>query len=187
MSNTLLAIAMAAAIGCVLAWWSTHIRNPARRNSRSVLGEIAAGCRDLSGAVCSPFEPSWTRGDEPPLREPGDREVRLWGLAAAVLGDARLLHERMTFMHIDRDEFACDEPAVMRQLTICCVRCGSTGECARDLSDTLTGLLGGQWRDYCPNAAMLNTISALRTVGIPFVPPAAVSSMTDGSTATVSR
>ncbi len=139
---------------------------------RSILAEFAAGCRDLSGAVCRPFEPnSASHGDEPLRRSYPDDWLP--GRPAAATGAVGLLlHDRMKFMHIDRDEFASAEPAVMRHLTICCVRCGSTRDCARDLADTLPGLLGGEWRDYCPNAAILCTISALRAAGIPSVPPA---------------
>jgi hypothetical protein len=151
---------MSTAFSTIAITVATHIR------------DFAVGCRGLSGAVCAPFEPMAACGSELSSlpQSDGAQIVGLWELAAAALGDVRMLHQRMEFMHIDRDEFACAQPAVMRQLTVCCVQCGSTGECAQDLSDTLTGLLGGEWRDYCPNAAMLSKISALQAAGVSFGP-----------------
>jgi len=132
-----------------------------RKTALSLLSEFAAGCRALSGDLCGPFEPSRPPVNAPPSTAAGDADVRLSDLAAAALGDIRLLHRRMRLMHIRRRELARTEPAVMQQLTICCVRCGSTGECALELSEAEAGLHRGAWRNYCPNAAVLSTISVL--------------------------
>ena len=87
----------------------------------------------------------------------------------------------MKFLHIDPDELARAQPEVFRQLAIRCGQCGSAAQCAQGLSDDSTDPYGEDWRDYCPNAAMLSTISTLRNVGSSLVAgeDSTVSSMGD--------
>lgn len=194
MATTVIVIIVIAAIsGFVLVpkWRAAPSQNPPHRraNYRSTLKELAAGFGDLSKAVCAPFEPTRAGGNEPPSSayHIGEAQPRIFAFAAR--HDAKLLRERMKLLRIDPDEFACTDPVTIRQLTICCIQCGSTADCARDLSDPLTGSLGAGWEDYCPNAALLKTVSALRAAGISSLPGASAGwpPASDETAATVTR
>lgn len=177
----LFAIAIAAAIGFVLAaWMSPEIGSTARprKNRGSLIAEFAAGCRELTSTVCAAFEPKWpARGDASAVA-PDARDARLAGSAATdwrvpsfattVWRDAALFPRRLRLLHIDPDEFACAEPVICRQLAIRCERCKSAMQCARDLSDDSTDPVRDEWRDYCPNAAVLDTIATLRGIDSSF-------------------
>jgi len=169
--SALLMVAIAIAIGIALAAAGQPPQGEScdklRTRYRSIPCEFADGCRALSGTVCMPFGPPGS--DEQTAPSHVNREMQPQGLAGrggVTPGDVGLLHQRMRVLQIDPDEFARANPAIMSQLTICCVQCGSTAECKRDLSDAWTDLSGEAWRDYCPNAARLRMISALRVVGI---------------------
>lgn len=171
--SALLMVAIAIAIGTTLAAAGQSPqdkgRGQPRARYRSIPGEFADGCRALSGVICMPFAPVPLGSDQRPTQSQASHEMQPQGLAGrvgAASGDAGLLHQRMKVLQVDPDEFAHANPAIMGRLTICCVQCGSAAECARDLSDPWADLLGQRWRDYCPNAAMLRMISALRATGI---------------------
>jgi hypothetical protein len=83
-------------------------------------------------------------------------------------------------LQIEPDDFAHANPAIMSQLTICCMQCGSAAECVRDLSDPWTDPSGEAWRDYCPNAAMLRMIGTLRVVGMPSLSEAGMAEQSAG-------
>jgi hypothetical protein len=59
------------------------------------------------------------------------------------------------------------EPLVFRQLIVRCEQCHATEQCAQDLLDDSSDPFGENWRDYCPNASMLSTISTLQGIGSP--------------------
>jgi hypothetical protein len=83
---------------------------------------------------------------------PGDRHA---GNAA---GDAVLLRRRMSRLGIDADVVARLEPALFGNLQTLCLACGQSKVCRHDLSHDLAG---GAWDEYCPNAVVLNALSAL--------------------------
>ena len=76
--------------------------------------------------------------------------------------DASLLFRRMTLLQIDRDEFARDEPLLLRELQGLCALCGSKGKCIRDLTRECETGDRQDWHEYCPNAATLNALGALQ-------------------------
>lgn len=181
MWTALFTIAIAAAVGFVLAaWMSPEIGNTARprKNRRSLLAEFAAGCRELTRTVCAAFEPKWPARGDASAAAPDASDARVAGsattdwrvpsFATTVWRDASLFPRRLRLLHIDPDEFACAEPVICRQLAIRCERCKSAMQCARDLSDDSTDPFGEEWRDYCPNAAVLSTIATLRGIDSSF-------------------
>jgi hypothetical protein len=185
MWTALFAIAIVASIGFALGatWLSPQIGNgrPHWKNRWFLMAEFAAGCRELSRAVCAVFEPKWPGADDASLSARGANlsEAGLPSLATRDVRDTTLLSRRMKFLHIDPDELARAQPEIFRQLAIRCGQCGSTAQCARGLSDDSTDPFGEDWKDYCPNAAMLSAISTLRNVGSSLVAgeDGAVSSM----------
>jgi hypothetical protein len=92
--------------------------------------------------------------------------VRWWqSLAAAPNGTADsqshpvLLRRRMAALDIDPDKAARLEPELFRDLQALCRGCDQPKLCRHDLSQNPGGVA---WEDYCPNAVVLNAISALR-------------------------
>jgi hypothetical protein len=194
--SALLMVAIAIAIGIALAvagqspQGDIH-RRPQRRN-RSLACEFTDGCRALSGSICMPFEPMPLGSEKQPTQSQDSREMQprdLPGLVSAASRDAGFLHQRMRALQIDPDEFAGANPTIMGHLTICCVHCGSTAECTRDLSDAWIDLSGEAWRDYCPNAAVLRMICTLRATGMSSLSEPGVPgpSARDDKTAAVTR
>ena len=76
-------------------------------------------------------------------------------------GDA-MLRRRMLILRIDPDRFADGEPAAFRELQIRCSSCHDHARCVQDLARDAIDPTRPDWRDYCPNAAWLNTFSALQ-------------------------
>jgi len=83
-------------------------------------------------------------------------------LAMLGIHGAYLLRRRMLVLCIDPDGFSRAEPALFRELQKSCSRCDNHGPCAQDLVRDAVDPTRPDWRDYCPNAAWLNTFSALR-------------------------
>jgi hypothetical protein len=102
-------------------------------------------------------------------REQLDRLARDLGLSASDLcllvktgaDSAILLRRRMATLHVDPDEITRSEPGVFRDLRRVCAVCGSRDECVRDLAREPDEPGAREWRDYCPNVATLNMLSAL--------------------------
>jgi hypothetical protein len=91
-------------------------------------------------------------------REP-ERE---WQQLPLVCDDASLLFRRMGLLRIDADDLARDEPLLTRELQAQCVACSSKAQCVEELiAEENTGE-PRDWRDYCPNAAVLNAIGAIQ-------------------------
>ena len=70
---------------------------------------------------------------------------------------ADLLLRRMAALDLDPKEVSQIEPRMFQDLQKVCTLCESRRRCTRDLA------LGAeaQWREYCPNAAMLMALNAL--------------------------
>jgi len=73
-----------------------------------------------------------------------------------------LLVRRMVVLNLDRNEVAAAEPCAFRELQRLCTMCESHGRCVRDLARDPAD---GAWEGYCPNAAMLKVLVALRSLG----------------------
>ena len=82
-------------------------------------------------------------------------------LAMLGIHGADLLRRRMHILRVDPDKFYRSEPATFRELQKSCSACESHGRCALDLARDAIDPTRPDWRDYCPNAAMLNMLSAV--------------------------
>lgn len=72
-----------------------------------------------------------------------------------------LLVRRMHALHLDPDRFATGEDSAFGELMRLCARCGSRGQCARELEDEFADPGWESWRDYCPNSTTLSMLTAL--------------------------
>ncbi|MEJ2653543.1 MAG: hypothetical protein P8173_17680 [Gammaproteobacteria bacterium] len=81
----------------------------------------------------------------------------------AMLGiyGACLLWQRMRILRVDPLQFSNEEPAVFRALQKSCSMCESREACIHDLLQDAIDPTGTNWREYCPNVATLNMVSAL--------------------------
>ena|ERR1700686_2757167 len=77
-------------------------------------------------------------------------------------GIIAVLLNRMQSLRLDPDEFRRSKPIAFRELLRRCEACESRACCASDLADECADDRGKDWRDYCPNGAMLNALSTLR-------------------------
>jgi len=118
--------------------------------------DLKEACLSLAGSdVCSEDELA--------------RRARALGIPAAQLrwvssfspDPISLLERRMEALSLDPDEVTRIEPLKVRELQHRCVRCGQRGRCALDLADEFADPGWQYWRDYCPNAATLVTLSTL--------------------------
>jgi hypothetical protein len=79
--------------------------------------------------------------------------------------EANLLACRMVAIDLDPYELTLSEPALTRHLQSRCMLCDSRGRCLQDF-----GCKAGDpawhdregWREYCPNASLLDMLSALK-------------------------
>jgi hypothetical protein len=79
--------------------------------------------------------------------------------------EANLLARRMVALDLDSYELALSEPALTRHLQSQCMLCDSRGRCLQDF-EREAGDAAWQnreeWREYCPNASLLDMLSALK-------------------------
>ena len=73
-----------------------------------------------------------------------------------------LLERRMEALLLNPDEVAHIEPLSVRELQHRCVKCEKRKQCALDLADEFADPGWQCWRDYCPNAATLTTLSTFQ-------------------------
>jgi hypothetical protein len=73
--------------------------------------------------------------------------------------DDALLLRRMSILGVDADRFARVEPALFGDLQTLCRERERPDLCRRELRRDPAGVA---WEDYCPNAAVLNVVTALR-------------------------
>jgi hypothetical protein len=73
-----------------------------------------------------------------------------------------LLERRMEALSLNPDDVTHIEPLTVRELQHRCVRCEKRGQCALDLADEVADPGWQYWRDYCPNAATLMTLSTMQ-------------------------
>ena len=73
-----------------------------------------------------------------------------------------LLERRMEALSLNPVDVTHIEPITVRELRHNCVRCERRGQCARDLADEVADPGWQCWREYCPNAATLMTLSTMQ-------------------------
>lgn len=136
------------------------------RNDRwSVLGAVTRWWRRCTNTGSDLFELESCGADQI------ERMAQDLGLSASDLrslvshgpGGASLLRRRLAALHLDQDELARSEPALLRDLQRLCTICESRGRCARDFAQHATDPDRQDWRDYCPNAATLKMLSRLKS------------------------
>jgi hypothetical protein len=103
-----------------------------------------------------------------PKTAPIDAELPSATLTAFL--EPALLPRRMRRLQIDLEEFFCTEPLLFRELAARCRQCSSAMQCERDLADPWAS--DDAWKDYCPNASVLNAISTFGGVGTGLSPTA---------------
>ncbi len=77
--------------------------------------------------------------------------------------EAKLLHCRMTVLGLDVGAWGRYEPADLVDLETVCTACLSSKRCADDMLEHIDEPTWPNWRDYCPNAAKLEMLVALRS------------------------
>ncbi len=74
-------------------------------------------------------------------------------------GAADLLQKLLVALHVDPQEIAKANPAVMRDLQRLCIACANKKQCAHELAQ---GTAAEHFRDYCPNAFTLDALFAAK-------------------------
>jgi hypothetical protein len=69
----------------------------------------------------------------------------------------------MRILRIDPDSICRSEPAAFRRLEKLCNSCEAQAVCTLDLARDATDPIRQDWREYCPNAATLNMLSAVES------------------------
>lgn len=89
--------------------------------------------------------------------------MTLTHLPEAKPDETELLQRRMLVLRLDTEAWARFEPAMVCELQRLCAACSSRQQCAHDLVTYFDDPTWPGWRDYCPNAAKLNMLSALQS------------------------
>jgi hypothetical protein len=79
----------------------------------------------------------------------------LHALCARDAGSARLLQQRLSQLHLDKNEIKRGYPGVLRDLEKTCALCDAEARCSRDF-ERHTDPQG--WTEYCPNSSTLEEI-----------------------------
>jgi hypothetical protein len=103
--------------------------------------------------------------DEAALQDSGEQQriasdlnlsvSELHTLCARDGGSMKLLQERMSQLHLDKNAIKREHPAVVRDLEKVCALCDSDAKCSRDFKQN-TDPKG--WTEYCPNASTLEEL-----------------------------
>jgi hypothetical protein len=70
-----------------------------------------------------------------------------------------LLLCRMKSLDLDPDALRRSDPVLFRQFATRCLQCESKARCARDFAGSSSDQMPLDWREYCPNCAMLNMLT----------------------------
>ncbi len=126
---------------------------------RSILAGFMRGCREMTAAMCGPFEPKG-----PSARDRAESASRCAvadplfdGLTLQSSADVVLLFRRMEILGLDSEELARSEPVKFRQMLNHCDRCESKGRCVQDIACHADQL---GWHSYCPNYDALHGLRA---------------------------
>jgi hypothetical protein len=79
------------------------------------------------------------------------------------LDETELLQRRMAALGLDIEAWANFESVMLGELQGPCAACVSRQRCAYDLVTHFDDPTWPDWRDYCPNAAKLDMLSALQS------------------------
>ncbi|HET7681476.1 MAG TPA: hypothetical protein VFK79_15235 [Xanthobacteraceae bacterium] len=131
---------------------------------RAVSGAIAQWWRRWTGAKPAPIKMEFHR--------PSDFSTpQLLSISSQGLYGSNLLERRMVALNLDPAEVARSEPALFRSFQRLCTSCQSPMHCVRDLALEFSRDPGqpasSDWRDYCPNATMLDMLSTLQSCSLP--------------------
>jgi len=74
-------------------------------------------------------------------------------------GAADLLQKLLLALHVDPQEIAKTDPAVLRDLQRLCIACANKKQCAHELAQ---GTAAENFRNYCPNAFTLDALFAAK-------------------------
>jgi len=80
-------------------------------------------------------------------------------------GAFELLLMRMEALQLEPGEVRRIEPSVFSDLAKACATCASKNRCESDLAYESAGTVTRDWENYCPNAAILNAMTALPWLG----------------------
>jgi len=72
-----------------------------------------------------------------------------------------LLSQRMAILGLDPERLSSEDPTAFRDLEKNCNICDERRSCIRDLVRDAADPTGTNWKEYCPNVAMLGMFSAL--------------------------
>ena len=75
-------------------------------------------------------------------------------------GAADLLQKMLVALHVDPQQIAKANPAVMRDLQRLCITCSNKKQCAHELA---YGTAAEHFHDYCPNAFTLDALFKLKS------------------------
>jgi Family of unknown function (DUF6455) len=78
----------------------------------------------------------------------------------------------MEALELEPGEVRRIEPSVFSDLAKACATCASKNRCESDLAYESAGAVTHDWENYCPNAAILNAMTALPWFGKPGNGPA---------------
>jgi hypothetical protein len=95
-----------------------------------------------------------------PEQYPNYRNARR-DVAADFDGSFELLVMRMEVLRLEPREVRRIEPSVFSDLAKTCASCPSKDRCESDLAYESGGTVTRDWENYCPNAAILNAMTAL--------------------------
>jgi hypothetical protein len=83
--------------------------------------------------------------------------------ASTRLDETELLQRRMVALGLDVEAWAHFEPVMLGELQGLCAACASRQRCAYDLVTHFDDPTWPDGRDYCPNVAKLDMLSALQS------------------------
>jgi hypothetical protein len=136
-------------------------RHPNVALVEGVLNAIAAWVNKYRSAVgaqlahgqCGPDEVRQTANDL------GVSATQIRELMNKGPGAADLLGKLLLALHVDPQEIAKTNPAVLRDLQRLCITCANKKQCAHELA---RGTAAEHFRDYCPNAFTLDALFAAK-------------------------
>lgn len=76
-------------------------------------------------------------------------------LAAKDANSADLLQKMLVALGVDPKNFACDDPAALRDLQRLCVNCRQKQRCAHEFD---VGTAAENYREFCPNSYTLDAL-----------------------------
>jgi hypothetical protein len=122
--------------------------------SKSFLADFMRGCRNMTTAMCAPFEPQGL--GHRAAAAPGASSV-FGGLTLQSSADAVLLFRRMEILGLDSEEVARCEPLKFRQMLSRCDDCEHKRRCVQDIASRAEL---SAWHFYCPNYDALHALRA---------------------------